>query len=150
MRIEEFDDYMTRNMQSIPDAVILPTAQELVSDIRNRVITKGISANKNLFSAYTVQYLKKRRDVKTHKNFYDTGKMWESFGMKEREDQPGVTIVKCYMNNDNRSKGKKIVTNQDLVEIHSDFESIEIIAPTEEEEKKMSAIANKRLEALWA
>ena len=149
MTIEEFNIWMEAKVKLIPSQVIEPTAQQLINRIRYRVINTGMSYNRNLFSSYSDSYRKqkaKRYKSVTFKNFYDTGEMWKSFGIKETVEGQGEMNIKAYMNDGGRDK----TTNQGLVEIHSDNERKEIIAATQKEIEEMSEYANKKMTELWA
>ena len=149
MTIEEFNIWMEAKVKLIPSQVVEPTAQELINAVRNRVINTGMSSNRNLFSSYSDSYRKqkaKRHKSVTFKNFYDTGEMWKSFGIKETVQGQGEMNIKAYMNDGGRDE----TTNQGLVEIHSDNERKEIIAATVKEIEDMTKYANERMEKLWA
>ena len=149
MTIEEFNRMMEENSKKIADYVIRPTVVDLISSIRNRVINTGRSENRNLFSSYSDAYRKqksKRHQNVTFKNFSDTGTMWDSFGIKEQEHTLGKSVIIARMDDDSRDD----TTNQGLLEIHSDYERKELIAPTDEEIKKMYKIANDLMQELWA
>ena len=149
MTPEEFNIWMEGKIKEIPKKVIEPSAQELINAVRNRVIDRGLSSNRNLFSAYSDSYRKqksKRHPSVTFKNFSDTNKMWESFKPQEIIYGVGEMTIKAYMNNDDRDG----ITNQGLVEVHSDYERKEIIAATEQEVERMNKYANERMTELWA
>ena len=146
MTIDEFNRMMEENSKKIADYVILPTAVELVNLVRHRVQQTGKKSSGGSFSAYSQAYAKKRRDVTSFKNFTDTGAMWDSFGVKEIDNTIGQSVIIAKMDDDPRNK----TTNQGLVEIHSDNEDSELIAPSEEEINKVKVSMNKRLQELWA
>ena len=146
MTVEEFNRMMEEKSKKIADYVMLPSAVELVNLVRNRVQQTGKKAEGGSFSEYSDAYLKKRRDVTSFKNFTATGAMWDSFGVKDIDETLGKSVIIARMDEDSRNK----TTNQGLVEIHSDRENSELIAPSEEEIKLVNKSMNERLQQLWA
>ena len=146
MTVEEFNRMMEENSKKIADYVMLPTAVELVNLVRHRVQQTGKKAEGGSFSEYSAAYLKKRRDVTGFKNFTAMGAMWDSFGVKDIDNTLGKSVFIARMDDDSRNS----TTNQGLVEIHSDRENSELIAPSEEEVKIVNKSMNERLQQLWA
>ena len=149
MTVEEFNRMMEEKSKKILDYVMRPSATQMINYIRNRVINTGRSANRNLFSSYSDAYRKqksKRHPNVTFKNFSDTGIMWDRFGIQEEKNTLGYSVFIARM--DDGSRGD--VTNQDLLEIHSDYERKELIAPSEQEIDLVNEAMNIRLQKLWA
>ena len=148
MTIPEFNIWLKKNTERIPEEVVFPTANQLIEQISSRVVDTGRSSNRNLFSYYSAPYLKKKKKRipgASFKNFYFFGDMWKSFGIKDREDTPGKTVIICRMDNDSRGK----VTNQGLLEIHSDHENKELIAPNDQEIELARKYFNEKLQELY-
>ena len=148
MTIPEFNIWLKEKTKIIPDAASLPVVFQMMEQIKNRVVNRGLSSNRNRFSAYSDAYLKKKKKripAASFKNFFYTGEMWNSFDIQDREDTPGKTVFICKMDEGDRDN----TTNQGLLDIHSDYERKELITPTDQEIELARKYYDKKLEELY-
>ena len=139
--IQKLDD-MQRNFNAVfTDAVQLRLSKDFIGPIRLRVEQRSERADGSLFSKYSQKTLATNRDKdKVNKNFSDTGQMWRSFGIKERNTSLFGTEFKIRMSEGVRNTGE---TNQQIMEKHSKIEGISIIEPSKGEIKVAEVMASK-------
>ena len=126
--IESFVQALENLKVTLPSMVVANTkigVMELAVDIKNRVSKGGKTQDNGLFSSYSKKYgavkAKKGKDglgkQSSFKNFYLTGDMWSSFGMKKIGLQGDVINSEINFSGQNVYK-----SNQELDEIHSQKE----------------------------
>jgi hypothetical protein len=147
--IAEFNTAIENMRMQLP-AVMLPLVKKAETDmcreIRARVSVTGETSTGGTFSAYSPKYAKKKSKYglsalgkKTDKkNFYFTGAMWQSFGIKTISVQ-GTHII----SNINFMGQSGYTKTEDLNEYHSDRESQGIAYPNKEEEEMLFAEIQK-------
>lgn len=131
LKINGLDNFIVHTTKDL-------AAQEVVKEVKNRVITQGIDANGSRFSDYSKRHSQKRRarglDT-SKKNFQFSGSMWDSFGVVEEQIKSNGVTVWLGMDGQNTDTRR---SNQELVNLHSDREGRSIIAVSESEVEKIT------------
>jgi hypothetical protein len=115
-------------------------SEELGGKIRLRVASKGESSSGGAFTAYSSKWTKTKTKHGTppygkkidKKNFYFSGQMWNSFGVRKCSIQGERIVSEIGFTGSNAYK-----SNEELSEIHDANESQPIAAPSKEEEQEL-------------
>lgn len=115
-------------------------SEELGGKIRLRVASRGESSSGGTFSPYSSKYQNRKVKAGTppygkkidKKNFYFSGQMWNSFGVRKCNIQGDRIISEIGFTGSNA-----YISNDELSEIHDANESQPIAAPSKEEEQEL-------------
>ena len=123
-------------------------SEDIGGKIRLRVASKGESSSGGSFTPYSAKYQKRKTKSGTppfgkkidNKNFYFSGQMWNSFGVRKCSIQGDHIVSEIGFTGNNVYK-----SNEELEEIHSDHEGMPIAAPNKAEELELIDAIEKEL-----
>jgi hypothetical protein len=149
MTVKELSQSLRRMADTLPtefsDFIQLKAAADVKGQVQQRVEHRGQTAEGGQFSSYKPSYAAKRKAAGRqtgYKDFSFSRQMWKSFGVKERKQSLFGTDVTLRMGDESRGK----ITNQGLLEAHSEREGISIIAMSKDEISALQKRVDKWLQ----